>query len=53
MSLREHCAYLEALTDEDPESYRRRFLTEHQRPQPMTYALAGSAQLVVTQCVEC
>ncbi|MEW2044282.1 PIG-L deacetylase family protein [Streptomyces sp. NPDC005476] len=28
LSLREHRTYLEALTDEDPESYARRFLTE-------------------------
>lgn len=26
---------------------------EHQRPEPMTHSLAGCAQLVVTQCVEC
>jgi hypothetical protein len=28
LSLREHRTYLEALTDEDPESYARRFLTD-------------------------
>lgn len=30
-SLLEHRAYIEALTDEDPETYVRRFLTENTR----------------------